>query len=1615
MASSFESSTTKTPKKQKIRTVIRNAVEQDWSRSVTVPDKGELVYASDINTLKIGDGVHDYDTLPSISGGQGGTSDYNDLENKPSINNVTLSGNKSAGDLGFATVSTTGNYSDLINKPTLGTMAAESASDYTKTSSLSPVATSGSYTDLINKPTLGTASEKNVEYFATSAQGQLASTAVQPGDLATVATTGSYNDLSNKPTIPTVNNPTIIITQGGTQKGSFSLNQATGDTIALDATSGNVDSVNGKTGVVVLTADDVNAVSQVTSLSAPTSEDANKIVQYKGTTNSLYTNGYFYKCIENSGTYNWTRIDVQPALTQVQADWTQSDDSAVDFIKHKPNIPTKTSDLTNDSGYITGINSTDVTNALGYTPYNSTNPSGYQANTIETISVNGTTQQISNKNVNIVVPAQQQADWDQTDTTASDYIKNKPYIPAGVVVDQTYNASSTNAQSGTAVAQAVSDKVTANNAITGATHTKITYDSKGLVTAGTDLTASDIPDLSATYQEKLVSGTNIKTINEQSILGSGNITIQGGGSSTLAGLTDVSLNNPSNGQVLRYNGTEWVNGSGGSTVAFDAIIGSPYDNSALSSVLNEKQSKLTSENAGTDISITAESEPIENTVTGTDQVVLEDCVAQSLTEVIAKGKSTQDVLPSGYTRLDYVGFNGNTYLDTGIKFTSENVGLDLWYEQQVNTSHYGIFGAMGDNKTNSAISAYDGVLYLGDTALTTISAAETNFNSRNMMISIRTSVDKKYKYFSSPSTTDAVPDIYETDYSSTSYTGTVQNSTRTWWFGRMNGDEAFGNGFLGNLYVLRLWDNDELVFDGIPVKNSNNVAGLYDTVSKTFIGVSHYIPLPNVMVDGVTNAANTAFDTGIQPTVDDVQWEIRVKPTTDSWYILQARNSTQSIWGISGSSTGATILLGWNGNQTLVRSSITRDTSHIYYIKATAKNGVATLYVRDETVGTENTTTSNYTFDSSSLPQSTFRVFGNGNPQYVGAGNTVYYAKIYVGGELVLDYIPAKNVQDTAGFYDKVTNAFKTPVAGSVTAGSVLSEVISAGTTNTGPDIEVPLPVYANNGIMTLSNNFADTSDVTINKKIGDAGSIESTNGWFYTNNLVYVIADRRYIFYGNNKVSGNKAYTHVISWYDANKTWISNSTSSTSSWISATAPSNAVYARLNANLYSSSTAITESQVSNFNWVFKCVKSNQSTRDLQYVPYKYSNVLGKVETITDSMTTPNSVTTQTLLSVGNLEDTQNVLSGNLITKIGVLVLNGSEDWVLDSTYGASDNCFTLNDSVPFATDSKVSICTHYANKAELQAAGSNTEGVYLGQKISFFTGSTSDFDTVEKWRHLLASEYMKGSPVTIIYQLATSTTTVVAGQTLNVKTGDNTISVSDAMLTGLGLSATSSVPGSSTLISFVNDSGFITSADIANMQTTTNLVTSISSSSTDTEYPSAKCVYDAIDNIGSGLPSQTGHSGEFLTTDGTDASWAAIDALPSQSGQSGKFLTTNGTTASWGTVSVPTKTSDLTNDSGFITGITSSDVTSALGYTPYNSTNPNGYTSNVGTVTSVNTINPDANGNVTLSIPTVNDNIITVTQGGVYKGSFSLNQNADYTLALDGGSGSGTSVILREW
>lgn len=82
---------------------------------------------------------------------------------------------------------------------------------------------------------------------------------------------------------------------------------------------------------------------------------------------------------------------------------------------------------------------------------------------------------------------------------------NSKVVATTFVGDLTGDAATASAaKAGSALADAINGKVTANAAITQATKCKITYDTKGLVTAGADLAASDIPSLAAS---KITSGT----------------------------------------------------------------------------------------------------------------------------------------------------------------------------------------------------------------------------------------------------------------------------------------------------------------------------------------------------------------------------------------------------------------------------------------------------------------------------------------------------------------------------------------------------------------------------------------------------------------------------------------------------------------------------------------------------------------------------------------------------------------------------------------------------------------------------------------------------------------------------------------------------------------------------------------------------------------------------------------------------------------------------------------------------------------------------------------------------------------------------------------------------
>lgn len=114
-----------------------------------------------------------------------------------------------------------------------------------------------------------------------------------------------------------------------------------------------------------------------------------------------------------------------------------------------------------------------------------------------------------------------------------------------------------------------------------------------------------------------------------------------------------------------------------------------------------------------------------------------------------------------------------------------------------------------------------------------------------------------------------------------------------------------------------------------------------------------------------------------------------------------------------------------------------------------------------------------------------------------------------------------------------------------------------------------------------------------------------------------------------------------------------------------------------------------------------------------------------------------------------------------------------------------------------------------------------------------------------------------------------------------------------------------SIPDSTS--DLINDSGFLTSSDVSGKQDKSNIVTSWSVTTSDAKYPSEKLTKSSLD---SKVDKVTGKG--LSTNDFTNAYKSAIDGLADVASSGSYTDLTN-------KPDIPDSTSDLTNDSGFIT------------------------------------------------------------------------------------------------
>jgi len=115
--------------------------------------------------------------------------------------------------------------------------------------------------------------------------------------------------------------------------------------------------------------------------------------------------------VAHTGDYNDLVNKPQQISGQVQSDWAQTNENAVDFIRHKPTIPTP--QTVNDAVFTLQVNGTQL----------ATFTANSATDTTANVVVPTKTSQLTNDSG--FITSQVQSNWTQSDSTAVDFIRNK--------------------------------------------------------------------------------------------------------------------------------------------------------------------------------------------------------------------------------------------------------------------------------------------------------------------------------------------------------------------------------------------------------------------------------------------------------------------------------------------------------------------------------------------------------------------------------------------------------------------------------------------------------------------------------------------------------------------------------------------------------------------------------------------------------------------------------------------------------------------------------------------------------------------------------------------------------------------------------------------------------------------------------------------------------------------------------------------------------------------------------------------------------------------------------------------------------------------------------------
>ena len=758
---------------------------------------------------------------------------------------------------------------------------------------------------------------------------------------------------------------------------------------------------------------------------------------------------------------------------------------------------------------------------------------------------------------------------------------------------------------------------------------------------------------------------------------------------------------------------------------------------------------------------------VEVTVSGVSPLSLPDAVAADIPSLIAFGGTEQRNLPSGYTQVNYVTNTAQTAVDTGIMIDfAKNYEFEVecravsgsWYILQSRASASGNITGIHGETSGSTIK-----LVVGNVTVCTSAITRTVGNKLYVKATLNAGTATLYVKDETANTEDTQTGSY----------GTSQpNPTASvYLLGNAGGQYVDVN---SDIYMARIKENDTVVMDYVPARQVAT-AGFYDTVSGTFktaltpanlsadgntvptpdapmdivsnngvLKARHQsgLPLGYTLLDYIESSGTQYIDTGVVSS-SNVGIDVVVQYTD-----LSGTNEQYSF-GLGGLTSGLRFALGKTSAQNFLGyNTLATNISGLSFVENTTYNIKLGLInnVREANVNStfvvDLSSYNNWT-DTRTIPLFCRKTTTEGVPVDY-AKIKMYSAKIYSNNTLVRDMIPARRESDgVLGMYDLANGQFYTNAGtGTFTAGTTVSD---------------PVEIYTDGTVETINvhtKNLFDKTTVTANRYINSSGVVtgDGTNKTVVSDKI-YVKPNTTYTLSGIGDIEGATYYRSGYQ-YKADNTPISAIASTSGTPVTFTTDAECAYVRVMSVTGNVDTAQLE----------------QGSTSTSYVPYFNGG----------------TATCEDLLSVGNYTDEQEMISGAVTRKVGIKVLDGTENWQSVVT-----GKFYIIDNQMKAQDNSLTLCSHYKS-----IKASSTAAVNNGQ-IALFVGggarlviADDNYTNTAAFQQFLAEQYAAGTPVIVVYPLATPTTESVTGQTMQVQQGDNIVEITQASLNNLELQVT---------------------------------------------------------------------------------------------------------------------------------------------------------------------------------------------------------------------------------